>query len=269
MDSKWFAKGFAECLANGLAKYDETTRTVFLPRFMRHNGPANPNVVKNWGKMFNELPDGGLKPEIYQAIYECCKGLGEGFAKVFLEVFEEPSVKGMRNQEQEQEQEQIDTSFQSVSCPEVKNTSAPAPAVILSFPLVKGGDEFGVTQRDLDQWQDAYPAVDVPGELRRCLQWNIDNPKRRKTKGGIRNHISTWLAKVQDRGGAPPRATGRNGGRPPVRSVRDAMILQGEEIARALNEDDERRKQQQVGPERREASGVLLEHPVPGGWICQ
>ena len=106
MDAKGFAKGFGECLSVGLAKYDETTRTVFIPNFMRHNQPANPNVVKNWSRMFNELPDSEIKPEIYRAILECCEGLGKGYAEGFRESFVEPAAKGSRIQEQEQEQEQ-------------------------------------------------------------------------------------------------------------------------------------------------------------------
>ena len=104
MDAKGFAKGFGECLSNGLAKYDEESRTVFLPNFMRHNQPANPNVVKNWARMFNELPDSEIKPEIYRAILECCEGLGKGYAEGFVESFVEPRAKGSRIQEQEQEQ---------------------------------------------------------------------------------------------------------------------------------------------------------------------
>jgi len=106
MSSKGFREGFDEGLGKGLFKYDEKTRTVFLPKFLKHNKPANPNVVKMWGKVFNEIPEGILKSEIYQVIKECCEGLGEGFAKGFAEGFDHSPAKGMRIQEQEQEQEQ-------------------------------------------------------------------------------------------------------------------------------------------------------------------
>ena len=43
------------------------------------------------------------------------------------------------------------------------------------------------------------------------------------------------------------------------RSVKDALTIQGEEIARVLNED---RRRQQARLDDREAGGVLLEHPV-------
>ena len=31
--------------------------------------------------------------------------------------------------------------------------------------------------------------------------WSTDNPKKRKTKGGIRRFINAWLSKEQDKGG--------------------------------------------------------------------
>ena len=34
--------------------------------------------------------------------------------------------------------------------------------------------------------------------------WLDANPKRRKTKNGIRSFITGWLAREQDRGGAAP-----------------------------------------------------------------
>ena len=46
-----------------------------------------------------------------------------------------------------------------------------------------------------------YPAVDVMQELRKMSSWSTDNPKKRKTKGGIRRFINAWLSKEQDKGG--------------------------------------------------------------------
>ena len=75
------------------------------------------------------------------------------------------------------------------------------------FPLAKKGEEYPVTQKDVDEWREAYPGIDVMQGLRNCLQWNRDNPTRRKTKGGIRKHISGWLAREQNRGGPSDRAS--------------------------------------------------------------
>ena len=106
MNLEGFGKGFAEGLKAGLFKYDERTLTILLPNFLKHNKPANPNVVKMWGKLFSELPDGPLKNENYLLIKACCEGLGKGFAEGFAEGFREPCRNHMPIQEQEQEQEQ-------------------------------------------------------------------------------------------------------------------------------------------------------------------
>ncbi len=86
---------------------------------------------------------------------------------------------------------------------ELKGSSEPS---VLQVPLVtkdKKTNEsviFNVTQKDIDIWQDTYPAVDVLATLKIIRQWNVDNPRRRKTIKGIRTHISKWLAKDQDKG---------------------------------------------------------------------
>ena len=94
---------------------------------------------------------------------------------------------------------------------EANNSISPTQDVpqqppIIAIPLVckKTGPqaEFWVTQEMLSDWAESYPAVDVIQELREIRQWNISNPTRRKTKAGIMDHITTWLAKEQNKGGS-------------------------------------------------------------------
>lgn len=148
-----------------------------------------------------------------------------------------------------------DTSLRSVSsCPELPAGASgpqqvepkpkpeiidqPSPA-ILAFPLAKKGETFPVTQSDIDEWQESFPGVDVLMELRHCLQWSRDNPARRKTRAGIRRHITGWLAKQQDRArGQPhiPPAGQRQmpDGYPVPRTVRDAITIQQDMEAKRL-----------------------------------
>ena len=39
-------------------------------------------------------------------------------------------------------------------------------------------------------------------ELRKMRGWCEANPKKRKTKNGVKRFINAWLAKEQDRGGS-------------------------------------------------------------------
>ena len=71
---------------------------------------------------------------------------------------------------------------------------------MLSIPL-NDKTEYPVSQSDIDEWQELYPAVDVLQQLRAMRGWCDANPSRRKTKTGIRRFINSWLSREQDRGG--------------------------------------------------------------------
>ena len=72
----------------------------------------------------------------------------------------------------------------------------------------KEGGEHIVTEDDVAEYSDAYPAVDVRQQLRHLRQWNLDNPKNQKTRNGIRRHIGLWLSDKQNKA-----STGRMGGK--------------------------------------------------------
>ena len=118
---------------------------------------------------------------------------------------------------------EIDTRDRDIDLNNTSNTSysgsesysgratTPQSDVVLTIPLVDK-TEFEVTNDDVALWQDAYPAVDVIGELKRMRVWCFDNPAKRKTRRGVRSFISRWLSREQDRGGtrfnrSPARGT--------------------------------------------------------------
>ena len=111
--------------------------------------------------------------------------------------------------------------------PAAPEAPPPAEPAVLVFPLAKKGEEYHVTQKDVDEWQGSYPGIDVMQELRNCCQWNRDNPTRRKTKGGIRKHISGWLAREQNRGGGQSgRASPQQQQRPQQLTGRQKYMLE-------------------------------------------
>ena len=83
--------------------------------------------------------------------------------------------------------------------------SPPVPPVIeppsippvIKLPLNDQTDH-PVYQSDIDYYRELYPAVDVLAELRKMVGWCDANPKRRKTKAGIKRFINSWLSKAQD-----------------------------------------------------------------------
>ena len=83
------------------------------------------------------------------------------------------------------------------TCAEPETDSAPP---IISI-ILNDKTFFDVFPEDYNRWCELYPAVNVMQELRKMSSWSTDNPKRRKTKSGIRRFINAWLSKEQDKGG--------------------------------------------------------------------
>jgi hypothetical protein len=74
---------------------------------------------------------------------------------------------------------------------------------VLTIPLIKKHGEFPITETYIEEWQSTFPGIDVRQHLRVIRQWNVDNPTRRKTQSEIRKHITSWLAKEQNRARSP------------------------------------------------------------------
>lgn len=65
--------------------------------------------------------------------------------------------------------------------------------------LLNTKKEYPIYQTDIDAYQETYPIVNVEQEFREMKRWCIDNPKKCKTKKGIRRFINSWLSKEQDK----------------------------------------------------------------------
>lgn len=77
---------------------------------------------------------------------------------------------------------------------------AAEPPPVITLPL-NDNTEYGVTEAEIQEWKELYPAVDVLQQLRNMKGWLIGSPAKRKTRRGITRFITTWLSKEQDRGG--------------------------------------------------------------------
>ncbi len=72
---------------------------------------------------------------------------------------------------------------------------ADVPALILN-----DGSEWRPLAKDVEEWSEIYPGVDIPREFARMRQWCIDNPRKRKTRLGIRRFARGWIDREQNRG---------------------------------------------------------------------
>lgn len=89
-----------------------------------------------------------------------------------------------------------------------------APGVI-DLPCASG-DPYSVSDDDVAEWEESFPAVDVRQQLGAMRSWLNANPTRRKTKKGMRRFIVSWLDRRQNSGPAPPLQQPRGSpGKPP------------------------------------------------------
>ena len=96
--------------------------------------------------------------------------------------------------------------------PKEEKQKKPSSPVVISI-ILNDKTEYGITEADVSQWKELYPAVDILQELRKMKGWAEANPKKRKTKNGIKRFINSWLAGEQDKYHGP-QGGGQNGTAP-------------------------------------------------------
>lgn len=80
-----------------------------------------------------------------------------------------------------------------------KSEGEPSPDgdVFVELIMRKGNGIHKVTHDDVKEFKSLYPEVDVERELKKMAMWCKDNPRRRKTKAGIRTFILGWLDRTE------------------------------------------------------------------------
>ena len=79
-----FEELFRELSRNGLKAHREG-RLLWLPNGLKYQRPMNPNMVIGWSKKWDDVPEGNLKCDIWQALKITCKRWSILFAKLFAE----------------------------------------------------------------------------------------------------------------------------------------------------------------------------------------
>lgn len=95
-----------------------------------------------------------------------------------------------------------DEGEKDISLSSENPTSKPEPEEPLTehtFTTSGNPREWTLTQAKLDQWTEAYPGVDVPGEMRKAVQWT-DAATKRKTARGMPRFLVNWLNRATDNG---------------------------------------------------------------------
>lgn len=76
--------------------------------------------------------------------------------------------------------------------------SVPPGELAGTLPLVDG-TLFEISKAELSTWAQTFPGIHVIGELMRLKVWFDANPRKRKTRNGIKRSIFYWLSRAQDK----------------------------------------------------------------------
>ena len=72
--------------------------------------------------------------------------------------------------------------------------------------LLNTNERWEPEDTDMIAWAKTYPAVDVFHEIRAMESWLDANPKKRKTKAGIKRFVNSWLRSEERRVGKECRS---------------------------------------------------------------
>lgn len=200
-------KAFGELSEKGFAYRCESTGFVIIPNFLKWNPITNANVATAREREFYLVPK---TFEHYSLLIQSLIEHGKHWSKGFLNHLE-TLCEGFGKQEQEQEHDQEQEQDQEEESAEQGSPPPDDPVVVL-IPL-NTGEEFPVTETKVRELAELYPSVDVPQALRNMRGWCIANPKRRKTKSGVMDFITSWLARDQNRGPTRAPTKGQSGQR--------------------------------------------------------
>lgn len=80
--------------------------------------------------------------------------------------------------------------------------SEPAIGLLPTNKYNTEGEQYPVTQSQIDDWQSVYPAVNVLQEVKKAKAWLQANPAKAKTYRGMAKFLNGWMSRQQDKGGS-------------------------------------------------------------------
>lgn len=80
--------------------------------------------------------------------------------------------------------------------PAVPQEPAEQPFITLTL---NDHSEYPFYEKDISEYKELYPAVDIEQQFRAMKGWCKGNPTKRKTKRGIRKFVNSWLSREQDK----------------------------------------------------------------------
>jgi hypothetical protein len=115
-----------------------------------------------------------------------------------------PSDETRRDETRQDERSDESSVVPELTLVQAEPATLEPPDVVLTFPAVgRGAQAWHLTERLLEELQQAYPDLDCRAECRRALAWVQASPRRRKTARGYQAFLTAWLQRSQERPGGP------------------------------------------------------------------
>lgn len=163
---------------------DPETHLVAVYGQLEKEKIVNPNAMKSCITALNELP---TQSNVFAEPLRACLAINPTLKDPFLEPLIE--LIGKRLPEPLREQQ---SQSQSQSQKEEEGGNG---EIFISIPL-KDGSEYQVTNAQVQEWAESYPALGIAGVeqgLRDARQWCLDKPENRKTRKGAKRFLGSWL----------------------------------------------------------------------------
>lgn len=96
----------------------------------------------------------------------------------------------------------------------------------------------GIEKEDIDEWQQAFPAVEITLAIMQAKQWLQDNPKKRKKD--VSRFLTNWFSRAQERGGGAAKRGDLQGKKEDFisREIREATeAIEARKAAKKQNDD--------------------------------
>ena len=102
--------------------------------------------------------------------------------------------------ETEQSRAETETETEKYFCAIVENpTTTPNDSVsVLTFQTNGKSKTWNLTQQKINEWQEAFPEINILQECRRAQQWAIDKGVK-KTAKGMPRFLFNWISRTNDR----------------------------------------------------------------------
>lgn len=158
------------------------------------------------GRTYYDIPKFGNKPRATHSKcppYDDCKHVA---CKLLATCSPKPITDNRepKTETEDRKPETEDREPGTDSCAEPGNTRSTPPdesPVVLTFACTGSVPQWNLTQKRVDEWETAFPELDIMAECRKAKAWEDSNGKNRKTASGKARFLFSWLSRAQNSGG--------------------------------------------------------------------